>query len=252
MLPITGRLDTNMIADELGYTMSVRHNLAGGFEPSTNPINSLTYFYRPGNVFTSGVPQDRRPFGMSAFHGQAALYKCIGLSANDGVTGSATIVSYYKNTISVTFSNSTTYYCVRQNWDGNLALSNLTNATYSIGGTCSGVTIGGTSSVRVSNPQYGKYGVLLYKDTWQSSGIPSTPGDYAYFARTSLNDSGTWGPTYGIGTYSNNWWANPNYTSSYGRLNKCGIWRSASSFAGDVFDINFSYYSQTNKTYYVG
>jgi len=139
-LPTTGSLTMSLIADEVGYSLYKPYFLAGPTLSSGTTgspgLTSLSYFFRPGAVFTSGVRQGPSGFSMSAFYGQEALYNCVAFrgtaSAGSNATGSATFTSYYKNKQTVIFLGATpSSYCVRQLWNGQLDISNITNVTYS-------------------------------------------------------------------------------------------------------------------------
>ena len=241
-LPISGPLSTNLIADEVGYTQSIRHNLAGNSTPSQSPQNSLTHFYRPGNVATSGVTQSK-PFGINPFHGQEAIYKCVTFTPTSG-TGTAQIVSYYKvsQTISFTYSVS---YCIRQNWDGNMAIKNVTNATYFVGNICSSFT---GQSIPSPNVNYGQEGVRIF-----------SVGGYNQNGDVISLDLDLKTPVFG-GTFSNMWWSNPNSQIDQGRLNNTGLWNdtdvpypgtSPIQFIGNG-SLTFTINSPSTRIYYVG
>lgn len=235
-LPISGALSTNSIADEIGYTQSFLHSLAGPLKSGNAPGTfSLTYMFRPGNVRSylnlnnnqsySGVTQTA-PFGMSAFHGQEAIYKCVSFTASNGITGSAEIVIYYKNTITATFSG-TQSYCIRQKWDGSMDIKNLINATYSLGLTCAIGTGGGTTS---TNTNYTKHGIRIYA----VGGYGLTGGTTSALA-AAYNTANAFG-----GTFANTWWANPSSNTTDGRQNRAGFWNAAGVPFATASIINYS------------
>ncbi len=247
-IPIAGPLSTNIISDEVGYTMSYPHNLAGPLKSDSSPGTfSLTYFFRNGNVATSGVTQTA-PFGMSAFYGQEAIYRCVTFTASGAVIGTATVVSYYKNLQTVTFSSDRKSFCIRQNWDGQMAISNVLAGTYSIGTTCSAIT--GQSVVSVSGV-YTSYGVRVYNiGGYDINGNTAIGSVLAFSASTSLVG----------GTFTNRWWSNPASNATDGRLNMTGLWNDSNvpvpgtpqtQYVGNGY-LSFSINATESRPYYVG
>lgn len=251
-LPTSGPLYTNLIADEVGYTQSIQHNLAGPPMAGNTPgTYSLTYFFRPGNVASLGVTQVA-PFGMSAFYGQEAIYRCVSFSPT-GPTGSAEVVTYYKNLQTITFSSATNY-CIRQNWDGQMAIKNTISATYTIGATCSAIGGQDGQSVPSQDITYGMYGVKVYNvGGYDINGNTGVNGTLSLVYNTGLYATG-------LGTYSNFWWAQPSpEVSGAGRLNYAGIWNNTNipitgasgQYVGSGY-LSFTLNIPSTRTYYVG
>lgn len=245
-IPVAGPLTTDLIAEEIGYTQGIQHNLAGPLKSDNSPgTYSLSYFFRNGNVSTSGVPQSA-PFGMSAFYGQEAIYRCVSFTSSGAVIGTASVVTYYKTIQTITFSSDRKSFCIRQNWDGSMAISNMTNGTYSLGSTCSAIT---GQSVASSVSVYTTFGVKVYSvGGYDINGNITAP--LAFSASTALTS----------GTFSNLWWANPNSNSADGRLNRTGLWNSINvpttgtpqnNYGGFGY-LSFSINADVTRAYYIG
>jgi hypothetical protein len=237
-VPGTGPLSTNIIVDELGYPLNTQHQMAGGATPV---VNSMAYIFRPGNVATSGVSQTP-DFTFNEFRNQQAIYKCVSFTGGTG-GGTATIVEYVNQTRSISVAQGVrNRYCVRRNYDGNMAISSVSNLTYTVGNDCHGVASAGNSQL-VNDNAWGLYGVRLYS-SFNLDGSPISATNYYTPAL---------GGPYGTGTY----WSNPNGNSTDGRMNYVGIWSSflyppTSAVPWGTGSITVSVDAPTTKTYYFG
>lgn len=230
MLPAQGTIWSNLIADEVGFPTSTTQRLASS-GPGTD---SMIYYYRAGNVGTAGVNQ-ASPFNYSDFYGQEALYICTTFT-RVGDPGTATIVEYPKTTRNITVldSGGNLSYCVRRNYNGTMAISNVNGLNYFTGSKCN-ATISTSNSVAVSDSVYGTFGVRLYT-SFSTDGTGTSTNWFC-------NDVG--------GTYTGTFWTNPNNNTNDGRLNQTGLWSGSTSYVGTgslVFGLNVS----TTKTYHIG
>lgn len=229
-LPSQGTLSSDLISSEVGAPTATTHKLAGDTTPTTD---SMIYWYRTGNVGTTGVNQ-ASPFNYSDFYGQEALYKCTKYIAA-GSTGTATIVVYPGISTNISVPANTTYsYCTRINYDGSLAATSISGLTTETGSACNGnITTG--NSAGSTDSTYGINGVKLY-----SSFNINGSGTSTNFL---CNDAG--------GTYAGTFWANPSNTTTDGRLNQTGIWSGSSNYVG-TGSLAFGILVPTTSTYYVG
>ena len=231
-LPSQGTLTTELIAAEIGAPTGagVNRKFAGGSNPTTD---SLIYYYRPGNINTTGVDQSA-PFSPSDFYGQEALYKCTSFTAG-GSTGTATVIVYPGITTNISVSaNTTNYYCARVNYNGGAAVSNVSGLTVNTGSNCNGNIAAGNSA---ASPyvDYGTFGVRLYS-SYNLDGSGTS-------ANWLCNDAG--------GTYAGTFWANPNNNTSDGRLNQASLWSGSQGYVG-TGSLSFAVNATTTKDYYVG
>jgi hypothetical protein len=231
-LPSQGTLTTEIIASEVGAPTGagVNRKFAGGSNPTTD---SLIYYYRPGNINTTGVDQSA-PFSPSDFYGQESLYKCTSFTAG-GSTGTATVVVYPGITTNISVSaNTTNYYCARVNYNGGAAVSNVSGLTVNTGSNCNGNIAAGNSA---ASPyvDYGTFGVRLYSSYNLDGSGTST--------NWLCNDAG--------GNYTGTFWANPNNNTSDGRLNQASLWSGSQGYVG-TGSLSFVVNAATTKDYYVG
>jgi hypothetical protein len=231
-LPSQGTLTTELIAAEIGAPTGagVNRKFAGGSNPTTD---SLIYYYRPGNINTTGVDQSA-PFSPSDFYGQEALYKCTSFTAG-GSTGTATVIVYPGITTNISVSaNTTNYYCARVNYNGGAAVSNVSGLTVNTGSNCNGNIAAGNSA---ASPfvDYGTFGVRLYSSYNLDGSGTST--------NWICNDAG--------GSYAGTFWANPNNNTSDGRLNQASLWSGSQGYVG-TGSLSFAVNAVTTKDYYVG
>ena len=247
-LPSSGALWTDLIADEVGYPTGATHYIGGPSLNSGAPgLTSLSYFYRPGNVATFGITQSV-PFYMSSFYSQEALYRCTYFAPNGAATGSATIVSYYKNKQTIVLSGGGNF-CVRQNYTGNMDITNIVNLTYSVGSVCSATN---SLSIAATNSNYTQYGVLVYDiGGYDSNGNRTVP--WAFSASTpNSNVGGGSAPNYGTGSYNQPFWTNNAANTSDGRMNRTALWYASNlNQLGQGF-LSFGVYASTTKNYYIG
>ena len=229
-LPSQGLLSTDIIASEVGASTGTTHKLAGGTSPTTD---SLTYWYRSGNVGTSGVGQTA-PFNFSDFFGQEALYKCVAYAAG-GSGGTATIIQYPGISVNISVpANVTQYYCTRINYDGSVAASSVSGLTVTAGSQCNANVAVGNSAASAF-VDYGTFGVKLYS----SYNIDGSGTSTNYLC----NDAG--------GTYTGTYFTNPNNNSTDGRLNQVGLWSGSQNYVG-TGSLSFGIYAPTTKDYFIG
>lgn len=231
-LPSQGTLTTELIAAEIGAPTGagVNRKFAGGSNPTTD---SLIYYYRPGNINTTGVDQSA-PFSPSDFYGQEALYKCTSFTAG-GSTGTATVIVYPGITTNISVSaNATNYYCARVNYNGGAAVSNVSGLTVNTGSNCNGNIVAGNSAASPYN-DYGTFGVRLYSSYNLDGSGTST--------NWLCNDAG--------GSYAGTFWANPDNNTTNGRLNQASLWSGSQGYVG-TGSLSFAVNATTTKDYYVG
>jgi hypothetical protein len=230
MLPSQGTIWSNLIADEVGFPTSTTQKLASS-GPGTD---SMIYYYRAGNVGTAGVNQSS-PFNYSDFYGQEALYICTTFT-REGAPGTATIIEYPKTTTNISVPNpgQNLSYCVRRNYDGTMAISNLNGLSYVTGSPCNG-QIRTNNSAASTNVAYGVYGVKLYS-TFNADGSGTS-------TNFLCDDFG--------GTYTGTFWTNPNNNTTDGRLNQVGLWSSSQNYVG-TGSLDFGISVPSSKTYYLG
>lgn len=104
-----------------------------------------------------------------------------------------------------------------------------------------------TANPQGTNPIPGMVATNVRSTTFGSLGTARTE-----FGYTQGGDGGTWSNAVG------SFWLNPTSSTLYGRLNNCAVWAGdgttayTTSLAGQMLGFNYTHYSSTPTTLYVG